>query len=54
MSTASWPVLQTVVWETRYDRATETLTRVLALAVEAGGYLEMLRSFGPRGPVWGR
>ena len=43
--------MQTVVWETRYDRATEALTRILALAIEAEDYLETLRSFGPGGPV---
>lgn len=37
--------------QTRYDRATEVLTRILALAIEAEDYLETLRSFGPGGPV---
>lgn len=37
--------------QTRYDRATDALTRILALALEAEDYLETLRSFGPGGPV---
>lgn len=37
--------------QTRYDRATDALGRILALAIEAEDYLETLRSFGPGGPV---
>ncbi len=37
--------------QTRYDRATEALTRILALAIEAEDYLITLRSFGPGGPI---
>ena len=37
--------------QTRYDRATDALTRILALALEAEDYLETLRSFGLGGPV---
>jgi hypothetical protein len=32
--------------QTRYDRATDALTRILALALEAEDYLETLRSLG--------
>lgn len=32
--------------QTRYDRATDSLTRILALAIEAEDYLETLRSLG--------
>ncbi len=32
--------------QTRYDRATDALTRILALAIEAEDYLETLRSLG--------
>lgn len=37
--------------QTRYDRVTEALTRILALSIEAEDYLDTLRAFGPGAPV---